>query len=88
MVCFCPPRRTDARKRALEVERQRAAKVASLPPPPPRPFEVRTHVYHNSDHNFRGTTYIYWSDSSPHPEDIQSWYLHTIGRVVQQKPRE
>ncbi|XP_039912334.1 centrosomal protein of 295 kDa isoform X3 [Hirundo rustica] len=32
-------RRTDARKRALEVERQRAAKVASLPPPPPRPFE-------------------------------------------------
>ncbi|XP_066031788.1 centrosomal protein of 295 kDa isoform X2 [Chamaea fasciata] len=32
-------RRTDARKRALEVERRRAAKVASLPPPPPRPFE-------------------------------------------------
>ncbi|XP_053790250.1 centrosomal protein of 295 kDa isoform X3 [Vidua chalybeata] len=32
-------RRADARKRALEVERQRAAKVASLPPPPPRPFE-------------------------------------------------
>ncbi|XP_056358260.1 centrosomal protein of 295 kDa [Oenanthe melanoleuca] len=32
-------RRTDARKRALEVERQRAAKVASLPPPPPHPFE-------------------------------------------------
>ncbi|XP_071411893.1 centrosomal protein of 295 kDa isoform X3 [Pithys albifrons albifrons] len=32
-------RRTDARKHALEVERQRAAKVASLPPPPPRPFE-------------------------------------------------
>ncbi|XP_032535582.1 centrosomal protein of 295 kDa isoform X3 [Chiroxiphia lanceolata] len=33
-------RRTDARKHALEVERQRAAKVASLPPPPPRPFET------------------------------------------------
>ncbi|XP_041343092.1 centrosomal protein of 295 kDa isoform X5 [Pyrgilauda ruficollis] len=33
-------RRADARKRALEVERQRAAKVASLPPPPPRPFET------------------------------------------------
>ncbi|XP_068037609.1 centrosomal protein of 295 kDa isoform X2 [Anomalospiza imberbis] len=32
-------RRADARKRALEVEKQRAAKVASLPPPPPRPFE-------------------------------------------------
>ncbi|XP_064575007.1 centrosomal protein of 295 kDa [Zonotrichia leucophrys gambelii] len=32
-------RRADARKHALEVERQRAAKVASLPPPPPRPFE-------------------------------------------------
>ncbi|XP_063250548.1 centrosomal protein of 295 kDa isoform X2 [Prinia subflava] len=32
-------RRTDARRRALEVERQRAAKVASMPPPPPRPFE-------------------------------------------------
>ncbi|KAL9865521.1 centrosomal protein of 295 kDa isoform 3-T3 [Geothlypis trichas] len=32
-------KRADARKRALEVERQRAAKVASLPPPPPRPFE-------------------------------------------------
>ncbi|KAF2982445.1 hypothetical protein EK904_014899 [Melospiza melodia maxima] len=31
--------RADARKRALEVERQRAAKVASLPPPPPHPFE-------------------------------------------------
>ncbi|KAJ7420811.1 centrosomal protein of 295 kDa isoform X1 [Willisornis vidua] len=32
-------RRTDARKHALEVEKRRAAKVASLPPPPPRPFE-------------------------------------------------
>uniref|UniRef100_A0A8C3QEM5 ALMS motif domain-containing protein n=1 Tax=Cyanoderma ruficeps TaxID=181631 RepID=A0A8C3QEM5_9PASS len=32
-------RRAEARKRALEVERQRAAKVASLPPPPPRAFE-------------------------------------------------
>ncbi|XP_059673083.1 centrosomal protein of 295 kDa [Gavia stellata] len=32
-------RRTNARKHALEVERQRAAKVASLPPPPPRPLE-------------------------------------------------
>ncbi|XP_068001814.1 centrosomal protein of 295 kDa isoform X2 [Melanerpes formicivorus] len=32
-------RRTDARKHALEVERQRAAKVASLPPPPPHPLE-------------------------------------------------
>ncbi|XP_050190040.1 LOW QUALITY PROTEIN: centrosomal protein of 295 kDa [Myiozetetes cayanensis] len=33
-------RRTDARKHALEVERQRAAKIASLPPPPPHPFET------------------------------------------------
>ncbi|XP_074773436.1 centrosomal protein of 295 kDa [Athene noctua] len=32
-------RRTNARKHALEVERQRAARVASLPPPPPRPLE-------------------------------------------------
>ncbi|KAM9263501.1 centrosomal protein of 295 kDa isoform 1-T1 [Cariama cristata] len=32
-------RRTNARKHALEVERQRAAKVASLPPPPSRPLE-------------------------------------------------
>ncbi|KAM6146456.1 centrosomal protein of 295 kDa isoform 2-T2 [Phoenicopterus ruber ruber] len=32
-------RRTNARKHALEVERQRAAKVASLPPPPPCPLE-------------------------------------------------
>ncbi|KAM6418517.1 centrosomal protein of 295 kDa [Pluvialis apricaria] len=32
-------RRTNARKHALEVERQRAAKVASLPPPPPHPLE-------------------------------------------------
>ncbi|XP_075273455.1 centrosomal protein of 295 kDa isoform X2 [Opisthocomus hoazin] len=32
-------RRTNARKHALEVERQRAAIVASLPPPPPRPLE-------------------------------------------------
>ncbi|XP_010156614.1 PREDICTED: centrosomal protein KIAA1731 homolog, partial [Eurypyga helias] len=32
-------RRANARKHALEVERQRAAKVASLPPPPPHPLE-------------------------------------------------
>ncbi|XP_071659492.1 centrosomal protein of 295 kDa isoform X2 [Patagioenas fasciata] len=32
-------RRTNARKYALEVERQRAAKVASLPPPQPHPLE-------------------------------------------------
>ncbi|XP_065494304.1 centrosomal protein of 295 kDa isoform X2 [Caloenas nicobarica] len=32
-------RRTNARKYALEVEKQRAAKVASLPPPQPRPLE-------------------------------------------------
>ncbi|KAM6382970.1 centrosomal protein of 295 kDa isoform 3-T3 [Alca torda] len=32
-------RRMNARKRALEVEKQRAAKVASLPPPPPHPLE-------------------------------------------------
>ncbi|OWK61110.1 Centrosomal protein [Lonchura striata] len=37
-------RRANARKRALEVERQRAAKVASLPPPPPRPFEDKTDI--------------------------------------------
>lgn len=41
---FCSsPRRTDARKHALEVERQRAAKVASLPPPLPHPLEVCIH---------------------------------------------
>uniref|UniRef100_A0A8C8AGT1 ALMS motif domain-containing protein n=1 Tax=Otus sunia TaxID=257818 RepID=A0A8C8AGT1_9STRI len=32
-------RRTNARKHALEVERQRAARIASLPPPPPHPLE-------------------------------------------------
>ncbi|KAM9019407.1 centrosomal protein of 295 kDa [Ara ararauna] len=32
-------RRTNARKHALEIERQRAAKIASLPPPPPHPLE-------------------------------------------------
>ncbi|XP_069739483.1 centrosomal protein of 295 kDa [Phaenicophaeus curvirostris] len=32
-------RRANARKHALEVEKQRAAKIASLPPPPPRPLE-------------------------------------------------
>ncbi|KAM6341968.1 centrosomal protein of 295 kDa isoform 1-T1 [Podargus strigoides] len=32
-------RRANARKHALEVERKRAAKVASLPPPPPHPLE-------------------------------------------------
>ncbi|XP_061313896.1 centrosomal protein of 295 kDa isoform X1 [Pezoporus flaviventris] len=32
-------RRTNARKHALEVERQRAAKIASLPPPPRHPLE-------------------------------------------------
>ncbi|XP_039194045.1 centrosomal protein of 295 kDa isoform X1 [Crotalus tigris] len=32
-------RRANARKHAFEVERERAAKVASLPPPPPHPFE-------------------------------------------------
>ncbi|XP_021147187.2 centrosomal protein of 295 kDa isoform X3 [Columba livia] len=32
-------RRTNARRYALEVERQRAAKVASLPPPQPHPLE-------------------------------------------------
>ncbi|XP_064361189.1 centrosomal protein of 295 kDa isoform X2 [Dromaius novaehollandiae] len=32
-------RRINARKHALDVERERAAKVASLPPPPPHPLE-------------------------------------------------
>ncbi|KAL7983255.1 hypothetical protein Chor_000131 [Crotalus horridus] len=32
-------RRANARKHAFEVERERAARVASLPPPPPHPFE-------------------------------------------------
>ncbi|XP_062423318.1 centrosomal protein of 295 kDa isoform X4 [Rhea pennata] len=32
-------RRVNARKHALDVERERAAKVASLPPPPPHPLE-------------------------------------------------
>uniref|UniRef100_A0A8C3L258 ALMS motif domain-containing protein n=1 Tax=Chrysolophus pictus TaxID=9089 RepID=A0A8C3L258_CHRPC len=32
-------RRIDARKHALDVERERAARVASLPPPPPHPLE-------------------------------------------------
>ncbi|XP_048350185.1 LOW QUALITY PROTEIN: centrosomal protein of 295 kDa [Sphaerodactylus townsendi] len=32
-------RRATARKHALEVEKERAAKIASLPPPPPDPFE-------------------------------------------------
>ncbi|XP_043360077.1 centrosomal protein of 295 kDa isoform X7 [Dermochelys coriacea] len=31
--------RTNARKHALYVEKERAAKIASLPPPPPHPFE-------------------------------------------------
>ncbi|XP_077197568.1 centrosomal protein of 295 kDa isoform X2 [Paroedura picta] len=31
--------RANARKHALEVEKERAAKIASLPPPPPHPFE-------------------------------------------------
>ncbi|KAL8191129.1 UNVERIFIED_CONTAM: hypothetical protein K2H54_068213, partial [Gekko kuhli] len=31
--------RANARKHALKVERERAAKIASLPPPPPHPFE-------------------------------------------------
>ncbi|ETE62959.1 Centrosomal protein, partial [Ophiophagus hannah] len=32
-------RRANARKHAFEVERERATRVASLPPPPPHPFE-------------------------------------------------
>nr|XP_042711946.1 centrosomal protein of 295 kDa isoform X6 [Chrysemys picta bellii] len=31
--------RTNARKHAMYVEKERAAKIASLPPPPPHPFE-------------------------------------------------
>ncbi|XP_075775417.1 centrosomal protein of 295 kDa isoform X3 [Pelodiscus sinensis] len=31
--------RTNARKHALYMEKERAAKIASLPPPPPHPFE-------------------------------------------------
>ncbi|XP_060090921.1 centrosomal protein of 295 kDa [Heteronotia binoei] len=31
--------RANARKHALRVEKERAAKIASLPPPPPHPFE-------------------------------------------------
>ncbi|XP_075347213.1 centrosomal protein of 295 kDa isoform X1 [Mycteria americana] len=54
-------RRINARKHALEVERQRAAKVASLPPPPPRPlenFEVKkTAVKPYSANNFSVTRY-------------------------------
>ncbi|XP_026720151.1 centrosomal protein of 295 kDa isoform X2 [Athene cunicularia] len=55
-------RRTNARKHALEVERQRAARVASLPPPPPRPlenFEVKKTpaVKLHSANNFSVTRY-------------------------------
>ncbi|XP_015683161.1 centrosomal protein of 295 kDa [Protobothrops mucrosquamatus] len=32
-------RRANARKHAFEVEKERAARVANLPPPPPHPFE-------------------------------------------------
>ncbi|XP_062983214.1 centrosomal protein of 295 kDa isoform X2 [Elgaria multicarinata webbii] len=32
-------RRANARKHAFDVEKERAAKIASLPPPPPHPFE-------------------------------------------------
>lgn len=79
-----PSRRTDARKHALEVERQRAAKVASLPPPPPHPLEVCIHDG-DSDHNFRVPCHvmIYWYDCSQ--QDIQNGCLHPIRRVVQQK---
>ncbi|KAF7251236.1 hypothetical protein EYD10_03644, partial [Varanus komodoensis] len=31
--------RANARKHALDIEKERAAKIASLPPPPPHPFE-------------------------------------------------
>lgn len=79
---FCPPRRTDARKHALEVERQRAAKVASLPPPPPHPFEVCIRA--TTVITISGVPYILvWLFQ----QDIQS-YLHTTRRVVQQAPRE
>ncbi|XP_066478490.1 centrosomal protein of 295 kDa [Tiliqua scincoides] len=32
--------RVNARKHALDIEKERAAKIASLPPPPPEPFEI------------------------------------------------
>ncbi|XP_074427495.1 centrosomal protein of 295 kDa isoform X2 [Larus michahellis] len=55
-------RRMNARKHALEVERQRAAKVASLPPPPPHPlenFEIKKTpaVKPYGADNFAGTRY-------------------------------
>lgn len=37
-LCFC--RSINARKKALQAEKERAAKVASLPPPPPNPIQV------------------------------------------------
>ncbi|XP_073340063.1 uncharacterized protein cep295 isoform X3 [Pagrus major] len=58
-------RSINARKKALQAEKERAAKVASLPPPPPNPIQniecKKLHVVKKSDVSAFAATYYHMS---------------------------
>ncbi|XP_044058281.1 centrosomal protein of 295 kDa isoform X2 [Siniperca chuatsi] len=58
----------NARKKALQAEKERSAKVASLPPPPPNPIQnidfKRPHVVKKSDVSAFAATYYHMSGTT------------------------
>ncbi|XP_043975927.1 uncharacterized protein cep295 isoform X2 [Gambusia affinis] len=67
-----------ARKKALQTEKERSAKVVKLPPPPPDPIQDidprKSHVVKRSDLNSFATTRYHMPDSAvaKEPEALQS----------------
>ncbi|XP_029373987.1 centrosomal protein of 295 kDa isoform X3 [Echeneis naucrates] len=60
---------TNARKKALQTEKERSAKVSSLPPPPPNPIQQsidskKPHVLKKSDVNAFAATHYHMSEST------------------------
>ncbi|CAJ1064788.1 centrosomal protein of 295 kDa isoform X2 [Xyrichtys novacula] len=66
-------RSINARKKALQAEKERSAKVASLPPPPPNPFQnidsKTSHVVTKSDVSVFAGTYYHMAESAVHREE-------------------
>ncbi|XP_074534904.1 uncharacterized protein cep295 isoform X2 [Halichoeres trimaculatus] len=63
----------NARKKALQTEKERAAKVASLPPPPPNPIQSidprKSHVVKKCDVSAFGSTHYHMPESSVDREE-------------------
>ncbi|XP_071351833.1 centrosomal protein of 295 kDa isoform X2 [Trachinotus anak] len=71
----------NARKKALQAEKERSAKVASLPPPPPNPFQNidsrKPHVVKKSDVSAFAATHYHMSESTVDREvDTQQLNAH------------